>query len=793
MILNTQAQTVPKLSFDLIMETKNCSNKTLHITVLSKQAISLQRYIAAIGGQYINGSGNVHSVIFPCDQIVNLSQQTFVDKIIYDRHGGLQLLDEAKRHNHITKVHSGLDPLPYPVTGKGVIIGIIDNPGIDYNHPDFRNDDGTTRILYYWNMLQPYDGNRLGYGTLVDSATINGYDDNHVPPNLENAHHTGVGGIAFGNGNSYAGMEGVATEADIISVAINFEGGFQQKFLDAVRFIFETAEAQGKPCVINSSVGCFFGTYDGKDIYSKQIDSLINSQPGRVLIQANGNAGDRKMHAKFSVNQDTLITRIGYNDAFKGQEHGYFVFEEQYKSTLDFRWLIIDPTDKKTVVASSEWISFDDFEATNESYLSIPLVGPNHPQDDFTSDAYLFKDDKTYQYYHTPITELSQYNIWEFQIRGEGIVDFWSWMAWNNVGGIFNKTTVPDSYPLLSKYVNSDLASNLIGYWNCLESVISVGNYINKDTLFHYDNAFTLSRNIEGSLFNLSGRGPTRNGIIKPNICSTGQRVFSAAPQNIVQNQLNQNAFSTIHQSLYHLIGGGTSFAAPFVTGAVALYLQLHPTADINTIKEDLFNTAYEDDFVITSGNTPNNAWGHGKLHVYDFLANSLTYGCKDEYAINYNVAANVSDNSLCEYTIGCKNPIAINYDADAFITDNSRCEYLQGCTDSLAINYHPGAGINDGTCFYYPLNYDQFGNEFFITPNPVNDESRFFYANKDNNPYQGNLILMSINGSIIDSKKIDLQSKSYFKYNFESLSSGNYIVQFVSGKATHEFFFTKP
>lgn len=37
------------------------------------------------------------------------------------------------------------------LTGRGVIVAIVDS-GIDYAHPDFRNADGTTRILELWDQ-----------------------------------------------------------------------------------------------------------------------------------------------------------------------------------------------------------------------------------------------------------------------------------------------------------------------------------------------------------------------------------------------------------------------------------------------------------------------------------------------------------------------------------------------------------------------------------------------------------------------------------------------------------------
>ena len=41
--------------------------------------------------------------------------------------------------------------LPYQLKGTGVLLGIIDS-GINYAHPDFRNPDGTTRIVSIWDQ-----------------------------------------------------------------------------------------------------------------------------------------------------------------------------------------------------------------------------------------------------------------------------------------------------------------------------------------------------------------------------------------------------------------------------------------------------------------------------------------------------------------------------------------------------------------------------------------------------------------------------------------------------------------
>ena len=46
---------------------------------------------------------------------------------------------------------SSLQIPPYDLRGTGVLVAVIDS-GIDYFHPDFRNDDGSTRILAMWDQ-----------------------------------------------------------------------------------------------------------------------------------------------------------------------------------------------------------------------------------------------------------------------------------------------------------------------------------------------------------------------------------------------------------------------------------------------------------------------------------------------------------------------------------------------------------------------------------------------------------------------------------------------------------------
>lgn len=58
----------------------------------------------------------------------------------------------------------------FSLTGQGVLVAVIDS-GVDYTLPDFRNEDGTTRIRYLWDQsLKAVEGEHVpkGYGMGVE-------------------------------------------------------------------------------------------------------------------------------------------------------------------------------------------------------------------------------------------------------------------------------------------------------------------------------------------------------------------------------------------------------------------------------------------------------------------------------------------------------------------------------------------------------------------------------------------------------------------------------------------------
>lgn len=193
---------------------------------------------------------------------------------------------------------------PTDYTGEGVVVGVVDS-GIDYTHEDFKNDDGTTRIISIWDhtvdgedgYFNPPPG--YSYGSEYTSSNIENGTNGVGHHEDSDGHGSHVAGTAAGNGRApVAGgagdytYTGVAPEAGIIMVKYDFENEKNRNssdcLIDGINYIFTKAEELGMSAVVNLSLGTDYGPHDGSTLEERAIDELIG--PGKIIVAAAGNA-----------------------------------------------------------------------------------------------------------------------------------------------------------------------------------------------------------------------------------------------------------------------------------------------------------------------------------------------------------------------------------------------------------------------------------------------------------------------------------------------------------------------
>ena len=215
-----------------------------------------------------------------------------------------------------------------PLDGSGVSVAIIDT-GIDPNHPAFRGDDGSTRVVRNLKSLcvQGTDSNCiLSVPNFVDTDTLS-----------LGGHGTHVAGIAAGRVltlNDGTEVGGSAPGANIVSIST----GAALVLLGADAALNWVLEHHEAPCgagvpatvcppikVVNNSYGpSGGGEFDPRSATVKLQRELASE--GVVVVWANGNdGGDGSQNLSNPPGQDPtpgIISVASYNDQSTGTRDG---------------------------------------------------------------------------------------------------------------------------------------------------------------------------------------------------------------------------------------------------------------------------------------------------------------------------------------------------------------------------------------------------------------------------------------------------------------------------------------
>lgn len=712
------AQQKSNFYLNKIVQKKEKTNNKIHL-LIQGNTVELSKWIKSKNGDIKGKSGNILSIALPENQIVQLLQNKFLSRVQYFPVKAIPLLDTARILNRVDSIQSNDNLCVTNVDGTGVIVGLIDT-GIDFTHPDFKTPSGSTRILYIWDQNASTGGVTpmpYNYGQLWDSAAINANTCTHDGPTNGN-HGTDVIGIAAGNGTMKAKYKGVAYNADIIAVEVSEDNDFLTAFVDAVEFIFTKADELGKPCVINSSVGSYLSGHDGNDLYSFYIDYFLLEKNGRALVQAAGNGGAIRFHTQHvSNNTDTIFTWWKFQNNISTLKVFEYYTDTNSISTYQFRLGI----DRKTTFVNNGKSNWYDLSSMNLNAGNFNIQD-SIVQGGITKARYEIWVEKVDSAVYIAVefnpNFADYYNYYcRFESNGTAVLDSWSDHLW---GLARAETTLPSSatYPDIIWHRTSDINQTIVGFWNCSPNVISVANYQNKNSFTAVDGIYSYFGNVKGKIASSSSLGPTRNGLQKPDLAATGGQTVTAFPHLTWLANYAANDKVNLDSVQYYQINGGTSMAAPQVTGVGALYFQLQPNASAAQLKSALLNNVYTDANV--SLPLPNTIWGYGKLNAYKTVESAIIMGCTNTSASNYNANAHC-DNGSCVVL-----PVKwLSFIAEKFIKTQAKLTWITAqeinCKN-FEIEYS-----NDAMTFYtigiLPAkgNSNINTNYSFIHENPIN------------------------------------------------------------------------
>lgn len=417
---------------------------------------------------------------------------------------------------------------PYSLGGEGVLAAVIDS-GIDWKNKDFRNTDGSTRILKLWDQTvapessgyAPPEGYVVGteYNRDVINLALSGDEAALRSMNLSrdySGHGTFVTGIAAGNGQGMAGsFRGVAFESELIIVKLGDSEQRQfprtTRLMEAVNYCIMEAQKAGKPVVINMSFGNNQGSHDGTDLLSTYLNAASDVWKN-VIVCGSGNEAGNGIHAS------------GMLSGRKAESVELAVGE--YESGFNLQL----------------WKNYSD-------EYGVELIAPSGERSGnlrtYGADRVSLDNTQVYVYYGQP-TPYSRYQQLYFEfVPAGGYVTPGVWRI------VMTPVRIVDGRYDLWLQESATLNEDTRFFSPSEETTLTVPSAAGKVITVGAYNSRT------DAYADFSGRGYTRtNDNIKPDIVAPGV--------NIVSTAVNGG----------YTVRSGTSMAVPFVSGSAALLMQ---------------------------------------------------------------------------------------------------------------------------------------------------------------------------------------------------------------------------
>ncbi len=238
---------------------------------------------------------NQYAVLIVPETLVDaVSQETVIEYVEKPKQLYFEL-QAGKAASCINAVQQGVNN-PFGLFGKGTIVAVIDT-GIRAESMEFRNADGSTRILNIWDQTTGTEYDR----SQIDEALQNETKDTAGIPGADVlGHGTQVAAIACGS-------SGVAAQADILVVKLGLaaKNGFPRttQLMEALDYVVRKAIDYGKPLAVNISFGNNYGDHTGSSLLENFINDIADSWKCSICI-GSGNEGLGAVHTGGTLTED---------------------------------------------------------------------------------------------------------------------------------------------------------------------------------------------------------------------------------------------------------------------------------------------------------------------------------------------------------------------------------------------------------------------------------------------------------------------------------------------------------
>ena len=525
------------------------------------------------------------------------------------------------------------------LTGKGVIVGVIDT-GIDYNHINFKDKAGKSRVK---RVYQPWEedgnnpmvgGNPLpgrDYTTEQEIAALTA--DNDITSHGTHTTGTAAGGYTANN------MHGIAPEADLVLCGMPEDKFTDANIANALAYIFDYADKEGKPAVVNMSIGSNDGAHDGTSDLCKVFEDL--SDKGRICVVSAGNDGNKYIHTRKEMTPSDTIRSLLRNP--NGNYYsGYVSMWSKDEVKHDVYFTIVNSSTKQELYRSSTFRDLDPEEVVEIS---------NENDEDFakymTGTVYVAMALEDNGKFHSIVMPVATPAVNTYYIVVHyGVSKATTLEAWCDSNTYLTQTGFGEYVLGDSDGSISDLATGT--------GTISVGAYTSKTEVEQERGTAQYNRSALGDIAYFSSYGPDCNGIVRPEVCAPGYVVVSSYSRYDTKSRNNGKgyAFITTVDDVDYPYGViyGTSMSTPVVAGAIALWLQIDPTLNVDDIKRVIAASSTKDDYV-----TDVNKWGAGKLNVSQGAAYLL------ESSSDPSVVDNIINNEVNVYPNPCDGTFVVS------------------------------------------------------------------------------------------------------------------------------------